>query len=147
MPDAFHELVRDQFPNLTADNYRITSLSNWNYNCVAWAIGITDAWWWPTAGRFWPPNVPREETVDAFIDAFETKGFTPCTNVAIEPGIEKIALFSAQSIPTHAARQLFTGWWTSKLGPDVDIEHTTPESVGGGIYGSPVVYLSRPIAH
>ena len=49
-------------------------------------------------------------------------------------------------VPTHAARQLPNGWWTSKLGPSFDIEHATPEAVAGGVYGDPVLFLSRAIA-
>ena len=29
----------------------------------------------------------------------------------------------------HAARQLVSGKWTSKLGPDEDIEHESPDSI------------------
>jgi hypothetical protein len=44
-----------------------------------------------------------------------------------------------------AGREVEGGRWSSELGPKVDIEHTTPEAVGGGAYGEPVVVLSRPI--
>ena len=69
MPIPFHEFARHVLPNLNADNYRITSPTTWEYNCIAWAVGITDAWWWPVPGRLWPPNVPREETLAAFVAA------------------------------------------------------------------------------
>jgi hypothetical protein len=44
----------------------------------------------------------------------------------------------------HAARQLPTGRWTSKLGKAVDIEHDTPEGVTGPVYGAVVKFLRRP---
>jgi hypothetical protein len=40
---------------------------------------------------------------------------------------------------------LVDGSWTSKLGPDDDIEHPTPESLAGGAYGNVVRTLKRPI--
>jgi len=146
MPAPFHELVRHLLPNLTAETYRITSPANWQYNCIAWAVGQTDSWWWPTSGQFWPPGVPREETLEAFIAALETLGFTTCATSELEPGLEKIALYSIENIPTHMARQLSSGWWTSKLGPNFDIEHSNLEVVAGGVYGNPVAFLSRSIA-
>lgn len=44
----------------------------------------------------------------------------------------------------HAARQLSSGAWTSKLGKDVDIEHDTPDDVAGGLYGEVVQLMRRP---
>ena len=140
---AFHELVRAALPRLTADNYRITSRASWEYNCIAWALGLTDAWWWPVPGRYWPAGVLWEETVAAFVAAFATLGYKPCAGTDLEPGVEKTALFARDETPTHAARQLPSGLWTSKLGPSIDIEHSTPEVVGGGGYGEMVAVLAR----
>lgn len=142
----FHELVRDALPRLTADNYRVTSASTWDYNCIAWAVGVTDAWWWPSPGSFWPEAAPREETVAGFLAMFALLGYQPTPSEAVEAGVEKVALFALGGIPTHAIRQLADGWWTSKLGPSVDIEHATPEDVAGGVYGHVVAILGRRIA-
>src|SRR3989442_11379407 len=120
---AFHELARKSLPALTADKYRVTSTASWEYNCIAWVAGVTDAWWWPVPGRYWPADVPREETLAAFLAAFAALGYAPCPTADLEPGIEKIALYAVEDTPTHAARQLPTGWWTSKLGPSIDIDH------------------------
>ena len=58
---------------------------------------------------------PREETLDAFIQAYAKPGYQPCENEELEPAYEKIALFaSSNGVPTHAARQLQNGGWTSK---------------------------------
>src|SRR5262245_45282194 len=131
---SYHEQVRDSLPRLSPTNYQITSQASWNYNCIAWAAGVTDTWWWPTQGRYWPPNVPRQESLSAFIAAFKSLNYESCATADLEPGREKIALFAQGDVPTHAARQLPSGSWTSKLGPSVDIEHNTPEDVGGGTY-------------
>jgi hypothetical protein len=140
----FHETAKEALPNLRADNYRITSAANWKYNCIAWAAGSDSAWWWPVPGRYWPPSAPREETLDAFLVAIGTLGFSVCATAELQAGLEKIALFAAEGIPTHAARQLSNGRWTSKLGPNIDIEHATLDAIAGGVYGAPVAFLSRP---
>jgi hypothetical protein len=139
----FHERARHALPRLTADNYRETSPATWEYNCVAWAVGVVDAWWWPLPGHFWPEGVPREETIPAFLAAFALHGFLPHPTTDLEPDLEKVALYATSLTPTHAARQLPNGWWTSKLGPAIDIEHQTLEDVAGGAYGEVVAVLSR----
>ena len=75
--------------------------------------------------------------------AFAAVGYAVCLNGELKAGVEKIVLYVKEDRPTHAARQLPDGWWTSKLGQEADIEHDTPETVGGGIYGEPNVFLSR----
>ena len=83
---AFHELAREALPGLTPSNYRMTSPATWNYNCIAWAAGVTDAWWWPSpqAVHYWPEGVPREETLEAFVQAFVTCGFVPAEDGLLE---------------------------------------------------------------
>jgi len=59
-----------------------------------------------------------------FIGAFETLVFSLCQEAEYEIGFEKIAIHvDSKGKPTHAARQLISGLWTSKLGEFVDIEH------------------------
>jgi hypothetical protein len=128
---------------LTADNYRETSPASWAYNCIAWAADVTEAWWWPVPGRFWPPGVPREESITAFVAAFATLGYHPGASADLQPGTEKVALYAIGETPTHAARQLPSGLWSSKLGPAIDIEHSTLDAIAGGVYGEVVAILSR----
>lgn len=63
-------------------------------------------------------------------------------------GLEKVALFGKEQggtvIPTHAALQLETGEWTSRLGHCEDVRHAKVEDVCGPLYGSVVCFLSRP---
>src|SRR5258707_504293 len=63
------------------------------------------------------------ERVESSRYVFTAVGYTVCDNDLLEPGYEKIALFALGGVPKHAARQLPTGQWTSKLGPMEDIEH------------------------
>ena len=123
------------FPGLRDSEYRATSPATRDYNCIAWAAGDTRRWWWPNHDAdndavYWPPGVPKEETLEAFAAAFATLGHSPCSGEEIEAGFEKIALFAKGEAPTHAARQLPSGRWTSKLGLREDIEHEL-HAVGG----------------
>jgi hypothetical protein len=85
----------------------------------------------------------REETISVFVAALSTVGFMPTTTDNLEQELEKVALFAIGSMPTHAARQLPNGWWSSKLGPAIDIEHKTLDAVAGGVYGDVAAILSR----
>jgi len=129
------------FPNLTKDDYQITSPESPEYNCIAWAAGDTEVWWWPDSQYqyYWPPEVPRTESLESFIEAYNALGYVPCDNEKYEEGFEKVAIFVGQDgRPTHAARQLNNGRWTSKLGQIEDIEHITLDGLVGSRYGSVV---------
>ena len=140
-----------ELPNLKDQNHTITSPQSNIYNCIAWAVGETNRWWWPFPLRgvsYWPNGIRREITVKAFVLALATRGFRRCADGSLEAGVEKVALFAKQVgtrlVPTHAARQLENGQWTSKLGPNEDISHIAVEAVNGPLYGQVIQYLSRP---
>lgn len=149
MPGSWppHEL-----PYLTADNCEVTSKASRRYNCIAWAAREDFRNWWPDPMGigYWPPGAPRSATIEAFILAYATLGFALCFDGTLEQGVEKIALFGkgkpGEEIPTHAALQLESGQWTSKLGPFEDINHVTVEGVCGPVYGKVICYLARPRA-
>jgi hypothetical protein len=140
--------IEDLFPRLRGTAYQITSAPDDGYNCIAWAAGLTNEWWWPFGDPMrshWPEGVPRQETLDAFRAAFATLGYMVCDDAGLEPGYEKIALFAdAKGEPAHAARQLPTGRWTSKLGELEDLEHALHD-LEGSDYGSVVQIMKRPI--
>lgn len=132
------------FPFLRPDAFRRTSPPTVEYNCIAWAADDNDNWWWPVGGYYWPATTPAEETIDAFVAAFNTLGYAPCEDGALEAGFEKVAIYAtAAGTPTHMARQLASGAWTSKLGMDIDIEHSALRAVEGGLYGTAVKFLKR----
>jgi hypothetical protein len=139
--------IIDLFPHLTEGSFSITSPEDVRYNCIAWAAGDDGTWWWPDNFfiGYWPSDVPRKETLESFIRLFESSGYSPCNSAGLEDGFEKIALFvDPQGMPTHAARQLSSGKWTSKLGKLEDIEHNTLEGLSGSSYGSVSVIMKRP---
>jgi hypothetical protein len=138
------EQLEERCPGLRGTPYHVTSPATRDYNCIAWAVGDTAHWWWPDVDPddavFWPTGVALEETLAAFVAAFATLGYAPCSGEETELGFEKVALFARDGVPTHAARQLPDGRWTSKLGRRENIEHD-PHAVSGELYGT-VVLLS-----
>ena len=131
------------FPAL--QDFNVTSPKAPGYNCIAWAAGTDALWWWPDEESFWPPEVPRENDLAAFVAAFGLFGYTPCDDGAPEDGFEKIAIYESSLGVRHAARQLPTGRWTSKLGNHEDIEHASPNDLEGPEYGKVVQYIRRRI--
>jgi hypothetical protein len=138
--------LQDFFPQLRSTGYTITSPATPAYNCIAWAAGVTDDWWWPDpmGVSAWPPGAPRAESVEAFLTAVESLGYSRCDDAALEPGFEKVALYALDGVPKHAARQLPNGRWTGKCGELEDIEHTLDGLVGAW-YGTVVHILKRPL--
>lgn len=139
---------QNKFPNLSRTEYLVTSKQSREYNCFAWAGGESDRWWSPIDPDnmyYWVEGVTAELTMSAFIEAYQTLGYEPCDNSEWEIGFEKIAIYAtADGEPTHAARQLPNGRWTSKLGRWEDIEHEL-EGLTGEMYGSVQQILKRPI--
>ena len=134
------------FPELKGTAFEVTSPTLQDYNCIAWAAGDDSRWWWPDpSGQcYWPEGVPRNITVTAFIEAFQGLGYEICSDSGLEQGVEKVAIFAyADGEPTHAARQLSDGTWTSKLGTLEDIRHISLDHVSGQQYGNPVYILQR----
>lgn len=145
MSSEGQKLIEEIFPSLQTSGYDITSPATKEYNCIAWAAGDSETWWWPNKDCFWPSEIPQEENFDAFIKIYEALGYTPCDNYGYEEGVEKVAIYvDSEGIPTHAARQLSNGLWTSKLGKSEDIEHNTLEGLCGETYGTVAVVMKRP---
>ena len=131
-----------QFPGLAQSQFDITSNPDPFYNCIAWAAGRMDRFWWP--GHFWPKGAPKKVTRASFISAFESIGYDVCGGPELENGFEKVMIYECNGEPTHAARLLADGRWTSKLGSSHDIAHTI-DSLNGAIYGTPALFMRRPI--
>ena len=145
------------FPNAALLGYSITSCKSTVYNCIAWAVGKTNIKWWPTRfkvpGCYWPPDVPRKVTVEAFVEMFKKHGKYEEwaeENDGLEEGYEKIAIYvDSEKTPTHAARQLECGKWASKIGDNKDIVHGTlsvleNSSTAESVYGRAKKIMRRP---
>jgi hypothetical protein len=138
--------LEDVLPGLRGQPYAIQSPTDDNYNCIAWVAGDNCNWWWPDPAEedTWPAGVARVATLAAFRDAFATLGYVVCEHDQLEAGYEKVAFFALAGAPKHAARQLPSGRWTSKLGPREDIEHGLHD-LTGMVYGSVVLVMKRPL--
>lgn len=130
--------LEDWFPNLACTEYEVTSPRTFDYNCIAWAVEEDDRWWSPTSeDYYWPDGAPTDWTLTAVIETFVQLGFQRCDSADLEPNVQKIAIFAkANGEPTHVARQLPNGKWTSKLGDWEDIEHELAGIEGEKMYGS-----------
>jgi len=115
------------------------------YNCIAWALGMNDRCWWPKPpDGYWPLGVSEETKISAFEAMFAIFGYEQCDSGRLEAQYEKIALYARNGIPTHAARQLRNGRWTSKCGSDIDIEHKLKD-LEGPAYGKVALFFRRPL--
>jgi len=120
----------------------ITSPKDINYNCFAWALGYSDRWWEPTLEEdMWSTRVTREETLQAYIEAFQEIGYEICYSKSFEEGLKKIAIYkNDMGKPTHAARQLSDDQWTSKIGRWEDVQHGFAENFVIEIHGRTIDY-------
>lgn len=131
--DIYDQQLEAWFPNLKRGKYKVTSPVDRKYNCIGWSAKNNTKFWWPDRMLmgYWPEDIPREETLAAFTKLYTSMGYQVCKDDTPEKGFEKVAIFVNQSgIPTHAARQLFSGKWTSKLGEHKDIEHNLQDLTG-----------------
>jgi len=134
------------FPNLATSSAEEKSTETPNYNCIAWAANEKKQRWWPRAsGYYWPANIRDDDSLEAFIEAFATLGYEPCTEAHQESGYEKLAIYVFSGGVKHMARLLDNGKWTSKLGIDVDIEHELEDLTSNhqNGYGEAVQILRR----
>lgn len=123
-----------EFPIAAKEGYDVTSCATKTYNCIGWALGDDSNNWGPVLGYKWR----GEYTLAArsLVALFESEGYERCNSSRLERGYEKVALYAdADGDWRHAAKQLATGRWTSKIGECDDIEHKRPESLESDIYG------------
>lgn len=140
---------RDQllalFPGGLTAYFEITSPKASAYNCIAWAAGEDNRWWWPQPNRYWPPTATFADSLDAFVGAFGGLGYQPCDTETLEEGFEKVAIFvDEEAVVAHMARQLPNGRWTSKLGALEDVEHDL-RAVECEVNGRVAQVLKRPV--
>ncbi len=137
-------MILDEFPNTRIEPFVLTSHVDVNYNCIAWAAEDTTRWYEPDPDGYyyWPNEVEREYKVEAYINLYKHLGYERCETSDLEEGFLKIAIFANNNMPTHAARQLENGKWTSKLGRNIDVEHSM-FSMENGFYGQVIQYMRR----
>jgi hypothetical protein len=153
LPRKLNPNYRWMFPRLTREQHDVKSPKTDTYNCIAWAAADTKRWWWPvdSPDSYWPRGAVLEETVQGFIRVFQRLGYRVCQSHEFEKDFEKVAIFvytrtTAEyraNSPSHMARQIRNGKWTSKLGDKYDIEHKDLKMMEGPEYGRLGVVLRR----
>ena len=107
------------FPNIIGKSYKI-SVSTWDFNCVAFTLGIYDDYVWNTE-KSWPSSVPRDLKIENFRKLYEFYGYKECVDFSYEKKYEKIAFYAKNNQPLHAAKQ-FNDIWKSKIS-NLIVEH------------------------
>ena len=132
------------FPSLSNGSLVVTSPQTATYNCIAYAADDHNRWWWPDPDGicYWPPNAQRAVRIAAFQQAFELLGYKLTARHDVEEGKEKVAIFSKNGAPSHAAKQLDSGLWSSKLGRLEDVSHSR-EGLQGDEYGEISIVMER----
>lgn len=147
MPPRPEEELERAFPGLVGTDWEVASPEDASYNCVAFALGDTERWWWPfslpLSGSYWPDDAPRAETLEAFRVTFESHGFALADGESHVEGVLKIALFARGARPIHVAVQREDGRWASKLGTQWDIIHPLL-ALEGEEYGQVWGIFARP---
>jgi hypothetical protein len=136
--------LEEDCPSLKQHLYTITSPKDPKYNCVAFAVGDLNQFWYDVgvSGYYWPPGAPGADTLAGWSRVFEIHGYTETDNGTLESEYEKVAIYATDSGPEHVARQKSSGIWASKMGKGVDMEHTL-EALEGAFYGRVVKIMKR----
>lgn len=137
--------LEESFPGLRNTDFTQTSPIDVSYNCIAWAAGDLSRFWRPDPYNqcYWSIDASRSEALEAFVVAYTSIGYECTDSYQFESGVEKIAIFTKpDGRASHAARQLPSGRWTSKLGRNVDIEHDL-HAIEGDVYGRVSAFLKR----
>jgi hypothetical protein len=140
--------IDDRFPRLATDGYEITSQPDDTYNCVAWVARDLRRWWHPgdIDGFYWPDELGEGDSLTDYIAVFGYLGFSACSDGALVPGVEKIAVYGRDDEFDHVAFQRTDGSWSSKLGELSDIRHPYDHSLSGSgpfEYKPVVLYMQR----
>ena len=145
--------LRGIFPNLSDNPDKLTSPIDIDYNCVSWALDISDCWIEPygliipspSPPYYWPENIPQDNRTETYVKLFEHYGFEVTDDPSIEDNNEKIVIYSRDNEFQHVARQLPNGDWTSKIGKQEDIRHSLNELEASGpySYGSANIFMKK----
>jgi hypothetical protein len=136
--------VEADFPALKSRDYELSE-QDFNFNCLAYALGDQTNWWEPPrgSGRYWPAGFPADVTIQTAESIIRTHGFTAELDAAIEPDTDAIAIYGQGHEWTHFAK-FVQGVWSSKLGEGHDVVRFRLQDLEGSLYGRVVKVLSRP---
>ena len=88
--------IHEDFPGLTGDNHKETSPRDFNYNCLAFAVGDLNNWWEPPSqfGNYWPPGFPEDVTVETAVAILRVHGYGVEAGPGSDPGGDAVAIFA-----------------------------------------------------
>lgn len=137
-PDVFGEPLKNDA------NFKLLSPFSFQYNCIAFAMGMTDRWVDDSdiAWHWWPP-IEKGPSVDHLKRAFRYFGFEECgMDDSIDELYDKIAIYHLAGRWTHAAKIVAAGIYHSKFGESYDGCHSS-----GGVlraqYGDVCLIMRR----
>ena len=143
---GFRKVLIEIFGNaLKSDpNFKLTSQPTYRYNCIAFAMGMSDRWvdvanlpW-----HWWPP-VQKDDTINSLIAAFEYFGFEKCgMDDNIDEKYDKVVLYGKDNQWQHAAKVVAPNVYHSKFGESFDGTHSSG-NVLSVKYGDPYVVMRR----
>ena len=137
--------LANAFPRLSGETFEIVAQPSNQYNCIAYAAGDTNEWWSPMENRYWPDHATRSDSIESLKEVFAVLGFEQCLDSRVEDGYQKVGLYEERGKWKHASVQMPNGRWRSKMGGGPVIEHRSPESLSGGMYGDATVYMRRAV--
>ena len=137
-PEAFGDSLKNDV------NFKLTSPETYQYNCIAYALGMLDRWvdhvdipW-----HWWPP-VERGASIRHLVEVFRYFGFEECgMDDKVDDIYDKIAIYDISDEWTHAARVVTDGIYQSKFGSSYDGLHSSGD-VLKALYGSVCVIMRR----
>ena len=139
------DLLVGAFPNLANEGFEIVDQPTEQYNCIAYAAGDTSKWWWPDGINYWPPWARETSRIESLIEVFAGLGYEQCAHNDTEDGYQRVVLYEVDGEMKHAAMQMPNLRWRSKMGQGPVIEHLSPESLSGGMYGDATAYMLRAL--
>jgi hypothetical protein len=136
--------VEQDFPALMGMKYDLSD-EDFNYNCLAYALGDRRNWWEPPKGyaQYWPPGYPNDVSVQTVESIIKDYGFTVDSDADSTPETDAIAIYAEGNEWTHFAK-FSAGSWSCKLGEGHDVVGVPKEHFEGKLYGKVVKVLSRP---
>ena len=140
---SWADLLVEAFPNLASEGFETVGQASELYNCIAYVAEDTSKWWWPDGTNYWPPWATLDTKMESLKEALAGLGYEQCDDSDPEDGYQKVALYEIQGRFQHAAVQMSNGRWRSKMGQGPVVEHRNPESLSGGPYGNPKVFMRR----
>jgi len=138
--------VEADFPSLVGLQFELSD-EDFNFNCLAYALGDCQNWWEPPKGKgqYWPDGFPADLTVETVESIFRMHGFTIETEDPYDPPqTDAIAIYAEGTEWTHFAK-FQNGVWSSKLGEGHDVTGVPIQRLEGELYGRVVKTLRRPL--